>query len=875
MPHVAPGVRLPLLLLASVAGASSALAQCGNAWIPQGGVPGVDSRVNAMALWDSDGAGSLPPLLVVQGTFHIAGDVSVEGMAAFEPMSTTWSGFGGTTGGAVTALTTLPNGDLVGFAPPSGATTTHDLVRWNGTSWSVLATGMDDYVYAVAAMPNGDLIAGGEFTTAGGVPVKGIARWNGVAWSPLGAGIEDGSGGPGVVAGVTVMPNGDVVASGSFAVAGGSPASNIARWNGSSWSALGAGVDALEYPGVFAAVVLPNGDLVVGGTFTTAGGAPAAGIARWNGTNWSGLGSGVTYGFSDARVRALAVSPAGELLVGGLFSAAGGIAASGIAKWNGSTWASLGSGVDVEVLALSLLPNGDLIAAGDFSGAGTADADCIARWDGTTWSALNPGTNERIQTLHVRADGSLVAGGLFTTIRGVAANYIARWDGTSWSSLGSGVAANPLAPAFQVTTLASLANGDLVAGGSFPSAGGVPGTSKVARWNGSSWSALGTGITPSSPTDYVACSATLPTGDLIVGGSFSFAGGGMANRIARWNGSAWSKLGGSPLDGGGANGDVVALTVRPNGDLIAGGYFTLMFNSSGAVNANRIARWNGTAWSAMGTGLNGPVLALVTLADGDVVVGGDFTTAGGLPANRIARWNGTTWSALGSGMDDYVSSLIVLPDGDLLASGAFTMAGGVAANSLARWNGSSWSAPVAGLTHGLGVAFAALTNGDVMVGGSFLRAGGAASAYLARLTTTCPALATSFAPGCPSSGGNNLLTATALPWVEGVFRAKATGLPISAIVLQVTGLTAFVPGFPLSLAFVEAQIGCDIAVSLDILGAVVTANGTAETQLSLPNSPPLLGVTFYHQMVPFELAPGGGFASITATNALQLTVGSF
>ena len=79
----------------------------------------------------------------------------------------------------------------------------------------------------------------------------------------------------------------------------------------------------------------------------------------------------------------------------------------------------------------------------------------------------------------------------------------------------------------------------------------------------------------------------------------------------------------------GVNGTVRALSVLPNGDLVVGGSFT----AAGEGSANRVARWNGSGWSALPEGVHGPVAALVALPNGEVVAGGSFSSAGGTPAS--------------------------------------------------------------------------------------------------------------------------------------------------------------------------------------------------------------------------------------------------
>ncbi len=147
---------------------------------------------------------------------------------------------------------------------------------------------------------------------------------------------------------------------------------------------------------------------------------------------------------------------------------------------------------------------------------------------------------------------------------------------------------------------------------------------------------------------------------------------------------------------------------------------------------------------------------------------------------------------------------------------------------------------------------------------------------LGRISTTCPATAAPTGVGCPGTGGGSQLTALTLPWVDATFRARGTGLPTSALVLTLTSVTAVPQGVaPLTLAFPFAGTGCDVLVAPDILGLVVTSNGIADSSFFLPSLPPIVGVTFHHQMVPIELDAQGAWTSVTSTNALRLTAGFF
>ena len=351
---------------------------------------------------------------------------------------------------------------------------------------------------------------------AGLVALLVVPQQAAAEWSSLGSGIEGGpwGGDPAVYSLATY--DGALVASGYFTTAGGAVVNGIARWDGSAWTPLGTGLEAAQGH----ALAVYEGELVVGGAFTSADGVPAGHIAKWNGISWSSLGSGVNDG-----VVALTTYN-GALIAGGYFGYVGsGIQANGIAEWDGTSWSPLGSGMTGfggRVYCLCIY-NGGLIAGGNFSAAGGVSANYIARWDGTSWSPLGSGMNsdgstgQGVSTLIVY-DGQLIAGGTFTTAGGVPANGIARWDGTSWSALGSGLG-------YAVTSLATY-NTELFAGGLFNE--GAP-SAYIARWNGSSWDdSWATGL------DYWVYSLAPYHGSLVVGGSFTRAGGLPANSVAVW-----------------------------------------------------------------------------------------------------------------------------------------------------------------------------------------------------------------------------------------------------------------------------------------------------------------------------------------------------
>lgn len=429
------------------------------------------------------------------------------------------------------------------------------------------------------------------------------------------------------------------------------------------------------------AALLANGDIVVGGTFTRANAALVANVARWNGTDWLPLGTGV-----DGGVSAVVEMPNGDIVVGGAFTMAGGTPASRVARWNGAAWSPLGSGVNNVVNALLVLPNGDLLAAGQFTMAGGVAASRLARWDGVAWSPLTTATTAgNIHALTLLANGNVAIGGSFASIGGVATQSVAIWNGTTFTAVPG------LAASSSVFDVEVLTSGVLVVTGGLWIGGNIWQVAVLAG-------PIASPLVP--PPGLYNELLVLGNGDIVAAG---YELGMARGLVARWNGSTWTSF------GAGAPGRTLALRLAANGDLVAAG----MPLGAGVTAHNAVARWNGTTWTSLGAPRSARINAMARMPNGDVVVGGDFTQIGGVAANHVARWHGGGFTPLGLGLDGPVQSLAVDPDGDVVVCGAFTMAGGGPATRIARWNGSSWSSVGAGLAF-VATEVAAANSGQVL-----------------------------------------------------------------------------------------------------------------------------------------------------------------
>jgi len=279
-----------------------------------------------------------------------------------------------------------------------------------GYAWLALGDGTNGMINSLEAVDTGNLYAGGHFTTAGGINAQ-VARWNGTSWTAVGSSMA------GYDVWALTTDDNDSLYAAFFSNAGQVLSSRISKWNGKSWTTLGEVNDGI----VWTLAADSAGNLYAGGEFAQVGAASASNIARWNGANWSGLGSG-----TDSAVLALTVDASGNLYAGGKFSQAGGKPINYLAKWNGSNWSALGSGPSPgSVSSLAADQNGNLYAV----------HGGVSVWDGSTWESL--GFLGGAYQIALDENGAVYASVYDFTVDGVGSFYsVQTWTGSSWQTLG-------------------------------------------------------------------------------------------------------------------------------------------------------------------------------------------------------------------------------------------------------------------------------------------------------------------------------------------------------------------------------------------------------------------------------------------------------
>ena len=587
----------------------------------------------------------------------------------------------------------------------------------------------------------GALVAGGAFTSAGYAVLNRVARWDVDHWEPLGDGF-----GQGEVR--QLVSYGDLlVAVGTFETSGASTVGNVAVWDGQTWSPLG---EVALGSNVMGAAVYRD-EIIIYGSFTGLGAQGVSYIARYDGNGWQPLGAGV-----DGQVLSVCDLEA-QLLVTGAFTTAGGHATEQAAVWGGIAWSPVGMvmpglppldmvygpagvfGVNWTNQAYKAAPDlsewvpigtgltgiltclemvGDTVyAGGSFSGGGPISCNNVAVLEQDTWRPLGDGADGWVHTITGLPD-QVVLAGAFSRFDGEQTYNLAGWaDDHAVHYTGVGINGN-LVSAFVEY------NGDLVVGGSFNWAGDVQ-ASSVARWRNGQWEPMGAGFSNNYPETKV-WDLEVYQGDLYACGYMRYSDGEFVNNVARWNPvfGTWEAIHEDWLMNW--NWGVYDMMVHDGLLVLAGCFQTHTDN----ILEENVAAWDGENLVRMGANLPGDsYMGALAVHDGVLWAGGGVTGDAPVPHEAsLAWWNGQRWVYHPDAPNDGVEALASF-GGRLWVGGAFQSSPGMLLPFLAATDGDTWTIPDA--VPDLSVWDLAVHGDRLFVGGPFASIGGQAAGGVA------------------------------------------------------------------------------------------------------------------------------------------------
>ncbi len=577
------------------------------------------------------------------------------------------------------------------------------IAKWSGSAWE--RVGSSYIVTSLAVSSAGTLIAGsyGAFSNDGEEQdprMNGLAEWDGARWRPLGEGPigEDF----GIVETLWADDTG-VYATGTFSRL--SPSGSvIAHWNGADWSPL-------PLPGATPRVTqlarVDEALLIAGDNFESESpdGGPrpdAHGLYRYADGNWvpvEGAPVSVESFYSDGTSLVLgwqySVVWREEVAMGAL----GRLTPNGLLRPVSTRWD--GRNGTPAAASLATDPCGRLVSVGAHpQGRSGRGPSLMKRWDGTRWEMpwgkVLPTTqaNKRGRIMGMDFVGGCsdapeaYAVGSFLEVENPDGSVsevvdVAYWNGRSWEPVGQGVGSAGDRYISTATEVLARPDGVFIAGqlhSVVQSNGDVLSTLGIARWHGEQWHPLGGGVARYAGSGSVEVLKTAPDGRLVVGGMF--------NRVIGENGSAthagglavWDTQGGwdvlaLPYDETNSEYTWVSDVETHRGDLyIAGSFAGVQATDGTRTETAGVARWDGTAWHAVGDGL-AHVTAIEWGPDGNL-----YAAAG-----QVLVLEGDAWVPAGGLATGHGWDLARDASGVMYAGGQGVLAGSIPSPNLAAF----------------------------------------------------------------------------------------------------------------------------------------------------------------------------------------------
>ncbi len=339
---------------------------------------------------------------------------------------------------------------------------------------------------AAVALVGSDLLVGGSFTSYNGSGINRLIRLSGSTGAPvttfnasLGVGANNT-----VLALAVQSPGGAILVGGQFGAINSQVRSAFARLSADG-SQPATNVVSVRQPGAIYALVPTVGDkVIIGGQFSHVGGVSRNNIARIDATGALDPTFDPGTGFGSL-VRSVVASLDGSVIVAGSFTSFNGVptGVNRIARLSSTGAidtafsAAIGSGFNGEVRAVALTPRGQIVAGGLFSTFNGVTASRIARLlptgaaDVSFNAATGTGFGNTVASLVVHPDDKITVGGVFSTFNGTSSPGIARLLPTGaidpGFAVGTGFTLGGMSGTLSVNALILRADNTIVAGGLF------------------------------------------------------------------------------------------------------------------------------------------------------------------------------------------------------------------------------------------------------------------------------------------------------------------------------------------------------------------------------------------------------------------------
>jgi uncharacterized delta-60 repeat protein len=668
-------------------------------------------------------------------------------------------------------------GDFINF----NGTVVNRIVRLNAdgtldTAFTAnTGTGADREIYAVDVQPDGKIVVGGDFSFFNGTVVGRIARLNSDGTLDAAFTTNTGSGFFGVIFDLKAQSNNQIVVGGDFGEFNLVAVNNLVRLNenGTRDTTFSTNIGTGPNDSIYKIKIQTNGQILIGGYFTTFGGVTVNRIVRLNSTGARDTTFTTNTGTAfDDYVGGIDTQSDGRIIITGQFTTFNGVTVNGIVRLNSTGTrdtvftTNTGSGGSGSIGEVTVFPDNKISLGEVFSfNDELVNNPLILNSDGTKDIAANnnignnagggvDGTGVWGMVYQSETNGKIIAAGTFSNFSGNYSRGVVALN-KDWSVESSNNYING-----ELKVVKIQADQKIVVGGSFTTHSGVT-SNRIARLNSDGTrdtaftTAIGTGfgtleffINP----PLVLAIAVQEDQKIVVGGRFTTHNGVTSDNIARLNSDGTRDTAFTTAIGTGFNNRVFVLDIQPDGKIVVGGQFT----TQNSLSSNRIARLNSDGTrdasfrTAIGTGFNSEVRALAIQADQKIVVGGAFTTHNGVTSRSIARLNedGTRdtafTTAIGTGFNNLVESVAIQADGKIVVGGSFTTHSGVASNRIARLNsdGTRDTAFTTTIGTGFGGAVSPFVtslviqpDGKIVVGGSFSTFNGVTVNNIVRLNS--------------------------------------------------------------------------------------------------------------------------------------------